>query len=139
MPCGQLVDLTFSFNTSIKTDIILDVLDQCPNLVRAWVCAKLVLLGAGRDRIALSHLCTLHIHSMGAADHGASFFDCVLTPALKGTMLGGDVNIRWTQADFTAFQLWTPNIARLELNYSYLTSDDLRAALRHTSSFNSLK
>ncbi|KAJ7264916.1 hypothetical protein B0H12DRAFT_1101438 [Mycena haematopus] len=50
-----------------------------------------------------------------------------------------DANDAWTQARFTAFQLRAPNITQLELQYSNLTSDDLRTAMLHAPSLTHLK
>ncbi|KAJ7857612.1 hypothetical protein B0H14DRAFT_685526 [Mycena olivaceomarginata] len=46
--------------------------------------------------------------------------------------------MEWTEAQFTAFQLRSPNITQLEISFSELTSDDLRAALAHAPSLTHL-
>ncbi|KAJ7366383.1 hypothetical protein DFH08DRAFT_948415 [Mycena albidolilacea] len=112
---------------------------QCPNLVRASVSTGLVLSGAARDALSLSHLRSLSVYYSDpaghAAGHSASFLDNLLAPVLEELCLDfGKLrrSARWTEAHFPAFQLRTPNITGLELQYSTITSDELKDVLYHT-------
>ncbi|KAJ7366382.1 hypothetical protein DFH08DRAFT_1071905 [Mycena albidolilacea] len=117
----------------------LDLLAQCPNLVRASVFTGSVLPGAARDVLSLSHLRRLSIYYIVPAGHaagyGAAFLDSLSAPVLEELCLGfGSVDPRfprWTEVHFPAFQLRVPNITALELKYSMITSDELKDALPH--------
>jgi hypothetical protein len=143
MPWAQLVDLTLDCRVYTQLEITFDFLVQCPNLVRASVSTGLVLPGAARDALSLSHLRSLsvdyidYIEPAGhAAGHGASFLDNLSAPVLEELCLHfGKLNsgsARWAEARFPAFQLRTPNITGLELQYSTLTSRELKDVLSHT-------
>ncbi|KAJ7863461.1 hypothetical protein B0H14DRAFT_468525 [Mycena olivaceomarginata] len=141
LPWGQLTDLTFTCHrTWSQPCIAFDLLIRCPNLVRGSVFTGLVLSGAPRDALSLSHLSSLSVHYFvpagHVAGHGASFLDNLSAPALEELCLDfGNLSAgspRWAGAHFPAFQLRTPNITGLELRYSTLTSDELRTALYHT-------
>ncbi|KAJ7366388.1 hypothetical protein DFH08DRAFT_167048 [Mycena albidolilacea] len=87
MPWAQLVDLTLDCRVHRQLDITFDLLAQCPNLVRASVSTGLVLHGAARDALALSHLRSLSVDYFEpaghAAGHGASFLDNLSAPVLE--------------------------------------------------------
>jgi len=133
MPWAQLTDLTLA--DCHAPDIAIDILAQCANLVRASVGTTgwPVLPQARRD-IALNGLHTLSLPFTGSAEHAVSFLYHLSAPALEELCLNfGQMEYgveKWTDAHFTAFQLRSPNITRLELSYSYLTSNDLRTAIR---------
>ncbi|KAJ7863452.1 hypothetical protein B0H14DRAFT_3862812 [Mycena olivaceomarginata] len=136
MPWAQLVDLTLDCRVHRQLDITFDLLAQCPNLVRASVSTGLGLPGAARDALALSHLRSLFIRYSVSAGHSVSFVDCVSVPVLEQLCLNyrdPGLNLSdWTDTHFPAFLLRTPTITALELQYSALTPDELRAALHHT-------
>ncbi|KAJ7264900.1 hypothetical protein B0H12DRAFT_1230548 [Mycena haematopus] len=143
MPWAQLTHLTLGADFP---NLALDVLAQCPNLIKAVVSIMGwdVLPEARQDILALSHLRALSLSIFGLdSRHSISFLDSLATPALERRCLDfgsmNDGNDAWTQARFTAFQLRAPNITQLHLESASLTSDDLRTAIRHASSLTSLK
>ncbi|KAJ7863430.1 hypothetical protein B0H14DRAFT_2738003 [Mycena olivaceomarginata] len=139
IPWAQLVDLTFScYALNSQPDIAFALLAQCPNLVRASVFTGLLLPGARRDTLVLSHLRSLHLHFLPTHD-GVLFLDCISVPALEelSSNLGNTIGL-WMQTGLAAL-LRAPNITTLELEHSDLTSDDLRAVLHHAPSLHSLK
>ncbi|KAJ7893729.1 hypothetical protein B0H14DRAFT_2684575 [Mycena olivaceomarginata] len=128
VPWAQLTDLT--------------LLLQCPNLIRL----KLVTAGwesqlrpARTEMIVHSRLRTLSLHFED--HHFMPFFDALSVPALKKLVLRfndrdlGD----WGTASFTAFQLRSPHITRMELHRSNMTSQDLQIALGHAPALTHLK
>jgi hypothetical protein len=137
LPWAQLTDFTFGCSrSSSRLDIAFDLLAQCPNLVRASVFTGPVLPGAARDALSLSHLRSLSVHYFGpaghAAGHGASFLDSLSAPVLEELCLSFGRSLSWAEAHFPAFQLRVPNITGLELQYSKITSDELKDVLYHT-------
>ncbi|KAJ7366390.1 hypothetical protein DFH08DRAFT_1071913 [Mycena albidolilacea] len=141
LPWAQLADFTFACHrTWSQPNIAFDLLSQCSNLVRASVFTGLVLPGAARDALSLRHLCSLSVYYFGPvghiAGHGASFLDNLSAPSLEELCLGfgkmSSQSPRWAEAHFPAFQLRVPNITALELQYSTITSDELKDALSHT-------
>ncbi|KAJ7366381.1 hypothetical protein DFH08DRAFT_948413 [Mycena albidolilacea] len=141
LPWAQLTDFTFTCHrTWSQPTIPFDLLAQCPNLVRASVLTGLVVPGAGRDPFALSHLRSLSVDYFEpaghAGGHGASFLDNLSAPSLEELCLDFGKLIsespRWAGAHFPAFQLRTPNITGLKLQYSTITSDELKDVLSHT-------
>ncbi|KAF8208567.1 hypothetical protein K438DRAFT_1812455 [Mycena galopus ATCC 62051] len=143
MPWAQLTNLALFCDSP---DITLDILAQCPNLIRAsarttgWS----VPPGAERDIIALDHLRTLSLPLYGWEGPFTSFFDYLSTPALEelnlyfSEMMGTEVGW-WIQAHFTRFQLRAPNITRFDWSYVYISSDDFGAAIRHAPSLTHLQ
>ncbi|KAJ7863456.1 hypothetical protein B0H14DRAFT_3607711 [Mycena olivaceomarginata] len=141
LPWAQLADFTFTSRRAWgHPDIAFDLLAQCSNLVRASVFTGLGLPGAARDALALSHLRSLSLHYVGPPGHVAgydtSFLDNLSAPVLEELCLDfGNLmseSPRWAGAHFPAFQLRTPNITGLELQYSTITSDELKDVLSHT-------
>jgi hypothetical protein len=141
LPWAQLTDFTCTCHrTWSQPDIAFDLLVHCPNLVRASVFTGLVLPGVARDALSLSHLRSLSVRYFRptghAAGHGPSFLDNLSVPMLEELCLGfgklSASSARWAGAHFPAFQLRTPNITGLELQYSTLTSDELKDVLSHT-------
>ncbi|KAJ7251149.1 hypothetical protein B0H12DRAFT_1052090, partial [Mycena haematopus] len=144
MPWAQLNNLTLGADFP---NIALDVLGQCPNLIRADVrtAGWSVLPEASQDILILSYLQFLSLNFLGSgARHVIPFLGPLSAPALKELCLNFAAmddfdDAWWTQAHFTAFQLRAPSITQLDLWYSSLTSDDLTTALRHAPSLTSLK
>ncbi|KAJ7264905.1 hypothetical protein B0H12DRAFT_1217100 [Mycena haematopus] len=142
MPWVQLTDLNLRADLP---NIALDVLGQCPNLIRAAVSTARwdVLPEARQDIVALSRFHFLMLDFFGSEGHSIPFFGRLSIPALDNLCLDfgqmAHASVAWTQAGFTAFQLRAPNITQLELKYSPLTSDDLRTVLHHAPSLTSLQ
>ncbi|KAJ7268133.1 hypothetical protein B0H12DRAFT_95106 [Mycena haematopus] len=145
VPWAQLTDLNLRASFP---NIALDVLDQCTNLIRATVSTEgwdvLQVAETRQDILPLSHLRFFSLSFFGLARHITPFLDCLSTPALETLSLNfrdmdaDDVGC-WKQAHVTAFQLRAPNITELKLQYSSLTSDDLRTAIRHAPSLTHLE
>jgi len=132
MPWPQLTDITLSGGSSPET--VLGILAQCVCLVKASIdtIGWLQLPQARTDFMALTHLRILSLNFLWKL-YFMPLLDRLSVPALEELCLDfGDMHRTqpWTEAHFTPFQLRSPNITRLELNYSSLTSSDLRAALR---------
>ncbi|KAF7330856.1 F-box domain-containing protein [Mycena venus] len=143
MPWAQLTHLALHYRSSI----IHDILGQCPNLVSVSIRTpgSPLLPEARRDTpFALNHLQTLSLVFSESAEPFMPFLDCLSAPALQKLCLDfgqvpTEVESEWTEARFTTFQLRSPNINQLELTHSYLTSEDLWAALRHAPRITHLK
>ncbi|KAJ7268127.1 hypothetical protein B0H12DRAFT_1067896 [Mycena haematopus] len=124
VPWAQLTDLTLD---AVFPDIVLDVLGQCTNLIRAVVNTTGwdVPPEAGRNIIVLSHLHVLSFDVLGSEGHVTPFLDHLSTPVLENLALdfeGIDDDVgHWTQAHVTAFQMRAPNIAQLDLRCLPLT------------------
>ncbi|KAF8143825.1 hypothetical protein K438DRAFT_596706 [Mycena galopus ATCC 62051] len=131
MPWSQLTDLTLNVNSS---NIAIDVLAQCANLVRASVTSPgWAELPQGPEILALTLLRTLSVRFCGAVEHVTPFFDCISAPMLQELCVNStrsDFGL-WTEAHFTAFQLRASHLTRLDFNGADLTSDDLLAAIIH--------
>ncbi|KAF8189840.1 hypothetical protein K438DRAFT_933107 [Mycena galopus ATCC 62051] len=141
MPWPQLTDITLTSCPS--PDIFLDILAQCTNLVKASIITGSSLLSGRTDIIALDHLRTLHLTFAGIVVHSLPFLDCISAPALDD--LGLPVlasRLEWAEATFTAFQLRSPNITRLEIQGVIATVPSrpnlLIAALLHAPSLTHL-
>ncbi|KAJ7837717.1 hypothetical protein B0H13DRAFT_2677804 [Mycena leptocephala] len=143
VPWAQLTDLT-TYEGSYPDDAV-DILGQCTSLVKATVetVGWSQLPQARADFVILNHLRVLSLNFWGRSPHFMPFLDFLSAPALEELCLNfADMGPRrqpWTQADFTAFQLRSPNITRLDLTCSNLTSDDLTTALLHAPSLTHLK
>ncbi|KAF7351088.1 F-box domain-containing protein [Mycena sanguinolenta] len=59
------------------------------------------------------------------------FFVCLALPALATLTLELDIDHTWSSAEFTQFQLRSPNIEDLTIERSPMESDDLLAVLQH--------
>ncbi|KAF7357484.1 F-box domain-containing protein [Mycena sanguinolenta] len=143
MPWAQLTELTFECDCQ---DGSLEVLTQCTNLVKAditiseWSRPPQV----GQDLIYCSQLQSLELWFMA---ENPLFFDYLSAPVLQELRLHLDLadlptELHWAAAHFTAFQMRTPNLTRLEIHSSdafTITSDDLVAALRSAPSLTHLK
>ncbi|KAJ6501935.1 hypothetical protein C8R45DRAFT_924411 [Mycena sanguinolenta] len=133
VPWAQLTDLT------IRTpfdNVAFDILAQCANLIHADLTASGGGVAEARI-IPFDYLLSLSLRFFGAREHLPLSFDCFSAPALE--KLNVRFGLRWPQARFAAFQLRTPNITYLDLKYSPITSDDLRAAIRHAPSLTHLE
>ncbi|KAK7048067.1 F-box domain-containing protein [Favolaschia claudopus] len=142
MPWAQLSELSLSCHSP---DIALAILSQCPNLTTTsirttgWTIPPHTTAAVQN----LPYLRTFLFTFAGSSGHFVPFFSNLLMPELEelsfnfGEVPGGIV--QWTSDRFTAFQLRSPNITRLELTSSYLTAEDLKAALRHAPSLLHLK
>ncbi|KAJ7863469.1 hypothetical protein B0H14DRAFT_3862828 [Mycena olivaceomarginata] len=141
LPWAQLADFTFTSHRAWShPDIAFDLLAQCSNLVRASVFTGLGLpepheMPSPSATCAICPSATPGQQDM-QQDTGASFLDNLSAPVLEELCLGfGKLSAgsaRWTEAHFPAFQLQVPNITGLELQYSMITSDELKDALSHT-------
>ncbi|KAF8208207.1 hypothetical protein K438DRAFT_318443 [Mycena galopus ATCC 62051] len=137
IPWAQLTDLTL-VGCGLP-DIALDVLAQCSNLEKALVNITVWSLSpAKRDILVLGQLDNL-ILAFSGAGHVTPFFDCLSLPALDMLYVHFEDTASgegsWSEAHFriTALQLRFPNITRLHLSKAWcLTSEDLKAILRHT-------
>ncbi|KAF7357547.1 hypothetical protein MSAN_01351000 [Mycena sanguinolenta] len=136
IPWSQLTELTYRCGSS---NVVLEVLSQCTNLISA----SITILGRSplpeirRDiSVRFSHLRRLYLRFM--ADP-TSFFDHLLTPVLQELRLELE-GMHWIHTHLTAFQLRAPNITRLEFSFSRsLTSDDLVTAIRTSPSLTHLR
>ncbi|KAJ6466212.1 hypothetical protein C8R45DRAFT_1106471 [Mycena sanguinolenta] len=128
VPWAQLTELNVH---CYELDTALDVLRQCAHLTRATIgvskcehheqCAQGVVQCNQLRFLALD----LKFYS-----RIPPFFNYLSTPVLQ--ILAVRANPRWDPARFTAFQLHTPNITRLEfVHTSFSTLQDLGAAIRH--------
>ncbi|KAJ7366758.1 hypothetical protein DFH08DRAFT_174884 [Mycena albidolilacea] len=123
MPWAQLTDLNLR---TICNDPV-DVLAECGNLVMASVgmFVGTELSQPTTDIVTLKHLHTLYLKSIGS-----SRICCLYTPALECLYLE---RILYTQAwQLTALQLGSPNITKLDISHSNLTSAALMTILSHT-------
>ncbi|KAF7365496.1 hypothetical protein MVEN_00422600 [Mycena venus] len=145
MPWAQLADLSFDFQSP---DTALNILAQCTGLVKASIqtIGWHVLPEPRPDVLPLNHLHSLSVtfKFSGSPTHVVPFFHRLSAPVLEDICLDfGDIVpqgvVHWNEAHFTAFLLRSPNITRLELRDSYLTSEDLRAVLRHVPSLTKLE
>ncbi|KAF7354738.1 hypothetical protein MSAN_01387800 [Mycena sanguinolenta] len=138
---AQLTDPTLD---SFHPNITLDILAQCTSLIQATVTTNgwALLPAARQDILALGHLRALNLCFYGEVNHFVPILDRLVAPELEE--LGLDFEpmeavMSWVQTRFTAFQLRAPQITRLKLRCSYLTSDDLRTAIHHAPSLSHLQ
>ncbi|KAF7330854.1 F-box domain-containing protein [Mycena venus] len=142
VPWAQLTDLTLHCH---PPDIVFDILAQCINIVNAsFVTSGWFEVPHGNpDILALPHLHALSLKLYGRSGRFIPFLDRLSAPALKKLSLDfGETftdDSEWIQANFTAFQLRSPDITQLNMSYSTLTSDDLRTVFRHASCLTHLK
>ncbi|KAJ6466344.1 hypothetical protein C8R45DRAFT_1021360 [Mycena sanguinolenta] len=140
MPWAQLTDLTLFCDSP---DITLDTLAQCPNLTRASArTTGWFTLPDARAVIAFNRLRTLSLPFWGWAGPYSHFFDYLSAPLLEELSLNfSDLmdHKEWSEAHFTAFQLRSPNITRLEFSYIYFTLDGFRAIIGSAPSLTHLE
>ncbi|KAJ6541866.1 hypothetical protein B0H19DRAFT_327400 [Mycena capillaripes] len=134
MPWAQLTNLKLLDGGS--ADGSLDILAQCKNLITVAVSTFGCAGSTARTDIPLNHLRTfvLDFYMPEIDPHFTPFLATVSAPALEKLTLDLARTFIWTETQFTAFQLHSPNITHLEVRFSGLTSDDLKAALRHAPS-----
>ncbi|KAJ6515327.1 hypothetical protein C8R45DRAFT_956120 [Mycena sanguinolenta] len=140
IPWGQLTELTLGAHCS---NIALDILAHCANLVEVAISTtgRFSRPDAKQHVPVLSHLRVLALPFFGSGENAMPFLDHLSTPALEELSLdfGDLINPCWSEAQFIAFQRHAPNITRLELLYSDLTSDELRTAIHHAPSLTHLQ
>ncbi|KAJ6501964.1 hypothetical protein C8R45DRAFT_1190012 [Mycena sanguinolenta] len=139
LPWGQLNHLTL---TSDSSNITRDILAQCPNLIKADL-STAGLDHTRQDILVLSHLQALSFRffwdneRFSAACQLLRWRSCLLI-SCTGEEEEEEPRF-WTEGRLTAFQLRVPNITRLQLEESFLTSDDLTTVLRHAPSLTCLE
>jgi hypothetical protein len=139
MPWAQLTYLYLTGRRSL--DISLGVLAQCTNLVTVSInTSGWRTVPQPGDMILLNHLRTLFLSftRTPAQDHFMPLLDRISAPSLERLRLYSHPNYTWIKAQFTVFQLRSPNITEIELNHSPLTPADLRAVLFHAPSLTHL-
>ncbi|KAJ7637877.1 hypothetical protein DFH06DRAFT_1302467 [Mycena polygramma] len=116
-----------------RLDLVLRLLARCKNLTMASVTVgrsgRAIHMHV-RNGIALQRLRKLRLHFTGTSLM-APFLDCTSAPKLQTLYVAFAPRIMWAAAQFTAFQLRSPNITVLALGGANLTSADLRLALLH--------
>ncbi|KAJ6515326.1 hypothetical protein C8R45DRAFT_956116 [Mycena sanguinolenta] len=142
VPWAQLTDLRLGAHCA---NIALYILSQCDNLVRATV-STTGCFSPPEDRqevpaFTVSHLRALSFPFFGPVGHVMPFLDNLSAPALEELRLdfGHTINPRWSGPHFTSFHQRAPNVTQLELQWSSLTSDELRTAIRCATSLTHLK
>ncbi|KAF8194266.1 hypothetical protein K438DRAFT_1827630 [Mycena galopus ATCC 62051] len=146
LPWAQLTDLTLSAPVSSAADplVILDTFARCPLLVKASVEFNGWWIPPSHSTVLPSHtqLRSLTLTLIDNTPHVLPFLDCISAPALERLILTFPLYATqciWSEPQFTAFQLRSPNIAHLEIsNAKNLTSDNLITALRHAPSLTRL-
>ncbi|KAK7048004.1 F-box domain-containing protein [Favolaschia claudopus] len=139
------LSLNFLYTTEYVLPIMMKIFGQCPNLTQASVCCTPSIdLPKVEPIVTFHRLRTLSLHSIEGVEedlHLAPFFDRLCLPALEELVWDNDDNrIEWDEERFSAFQLRSPNISRLEfVNPDPISSDDLRAILRHATNLTHLK
>ncbi|KAJ7726512.1 hypothetical protein B0H16DRAFT_265517 [Mycena metata] len=133
LPWSNLLDLNMTADTPEEA---LHGLLQCTNIVSAsfrmpaWEdlpdLSEINLTTLGR-------LETLDITVNADTESGfvVPFFVCLALPALKRLVLHLELELSWSSAAFTQFQLRSPNIDYLSISWCSIDSDDLMAVLRH--------
>ncbi|KAF7365386.1 F-box domain-containing protein [Mycena venus] len=133
IPWTQLTDLTLSDRSP---ELCLNILTQCSNLVTAsFRIAAWQGPPEPRTEFTLNHLRTLSLNLYTSGSF-MPFLHHLCAPALESLRL---TNVaQWTEVQFTAFQLRAPDITQLHIQYSTLSSADLRAALSYAPSLTHL-
>ncbi|KAJ7366292.1 hypothetical protein DFH08DRAFT_165238 [Mycena albidolilacea] len=132
MPWSQLTEVVVK---DPSPQDCLDTVIQCTSIVsarfetRAWPDVPDL---SQRQIAALGRLEDLSVSFRGPSGGCVTpFFVRLALPALKKLCLDLDLDHTWSSAEFTQFQLRSSNIQRLEINNSYMSSDDLLAILQH--------
>ncbi|KAJ7922326.1 hypothetical protein B0H13DRAFT_125182 [Mycena leptocephala] len=135
MPWSQLTEIDVTDGSPWEC---LDTLVQCTSLVSAhfetetW--PDLPDLSE-RQMTTLGRLEDLSVSFTSISGFVAPFFMCLALPALKKLKLLLDSEQTWSSAEFTQFQLRSPNIEHLTINNSYMmVPSDLLAVLQHAPS-----
>ncbi|KAF7365581.1 F-box domain-containing protein [Mycena venus] len=148
MPWSQLTELELFRAQGDWPELALDILARCSALVTV----SINIAGwdapppPSSDPITLAYLRILRLrkHSLNIRDEGSHltpFLDYLSASALKELYLSSTADTLWRESQFTAFQLRSPNMTRLEINNAfslYMTWDNLRAALVHSPSLTHL-
>ncbi|KAJ7726497.1 hypothetical protein B0H16DRAFT_1592421 [Mycena metata] len=135
LPWAQLTELTLTYGSASES---LNILTQCINLVTLTLSADLD--DAGTD-VTLPSLRVLAFYLRSERQTQlSSLLDFLSAPVLENCNISivSPKEISWTQAAFAAFLLRSPNITHLRLLWCPLTSNDLIAALVHTTSLTHL-
>ncbi|KAK7048207.1 F-box domain-containing protein [Favolaschia claudopus] len=107
----------------------LDILSYCPNLVDVTIVAVAWRqVPEARLDIVLNRLRELHL-TFFESPLFMPFLQCLFAPRLKHLTLHLNDEIVWDAALFRTFQLRSPNIRRLKLAHSDITSAQLRDVL----------
>ncbi|KAJ6497625.1 hypothetical protein C8R45DRAFT_134088 [Mycena sanguinolenta] len=130
MPWSQLTEMNV---TDTSPQECLDALVQCTAIVsatfetRAWLDFPEI---SQRPITTLARLKKLSVEFDTPGCFIAPFFVCLALPALATLTLDLDIDHTWS-AEFTPFQLRSPNIEDLTIERSPMQSDDMLAVLRH--------
>jgi hypothetical protein len=140
MPWSQLTEIDVTDGSPWEC---LDTLVQCTSLVSAhfetetW--PDLPDLSE-RQMTTLGRLEDLSVSFLSTSGFVAPFFMCLALPALKKLNLYLDSEQTWSSAEFTQFQLRSPNIEHLTIDSSQMMEpSDLLAALQHAPSLVTLR
>ncbi|KAJ6622716.1 hypothetical protein B0H10DRAFT_877768 [Mycena sp. CBHHK59/15] len=128
MPWSQLTDISLNHESP---KACLDVLLQYPSLS-----------GRSETTTVLTQLKTLELGFIPLGQgrsYFMPFFQHLNAPALQALVMQLDSDLVWSTTEFTLFQLRSPRIQRLTINYSSLGSEHLRAALKHARSLTHLR
>ncbi|KAJ7726503.1 hypothetical protein B0H16DRAFT_1894741 [Mycena metata] len=131
IPWSNLLDLNMTADTPEEA---LHALLQCTNIVSAsfHIPAWTDLPDLSEIKLTtLGRLETLDITFDAQQGFVVPFFVCLALPALKRLVLHLDSELSWSSAEFTQFQLRSPNIDNLSISWCSIDSDDLMAILRH--------
>ncbi|KAJ7465091.1 hypothetical protein FB451DRAFT_429401 [Mycena latifolia] len=142
MPWSQLTKINVD-NPSPRA--CLDALIQCTNIVSArfdtfpWPTLPDL---SDMEITTLARLESLHLNFSIFSEVGSHFMPFITRlalPALKDLRLDLNHDCVWTSADFTQFQLRSPNIEYLNIESLDIASSDLLTALRHAPSLTKLR
>ncbi|KAF8194261.1 hypothetical protein K438DRAFT_2017385 [Mycena galopus ATCC 62051] len=141
LPWAQLTDLTLTPPASEEDNSsdALATLARCPLLVRASVQTNgwMAPPQPNTDIPFHAQLRALTLTFRGTAPHFMPFLEGISTPVLEKLILTLDTyqtKYIWSETQFRAFQLRSPNIAHLEISRAKdLTSDNLITALCHSA------
>jgi len=149
MPWSQLTDLSLTVTKFgvVSQEFVFDILTQCLDLVNASITiAGWRAPSPAGNIITLVRLRSLRVNMGFFIDgiHFMPFLDRLSAPALEELRLFLHSHSVWMAPQFTAFQLRSPNLRRLEINNSpsysdlQMTWDGLRTALVHSPSLTHL-
>ncbi|KAJ7162972.1 hypothetical protein C8R46DRAFT_1221766 [Mycena filopes] len=138
LPWSQLGHLTVVANFAQEC---LDTLLQCKNLVTADFS---MLAWPGRPDVSaltpvtLGKLESLTLNIDSAVGSITPLFACLALPSLDRLSLCLNYDVEWATAEFTQFQVRSPNIETLNISHSDLRADDLMTILRHAPAVSEL-
>ncbi|KAF7357405.1 hypothetical protein MSAN_01336500 [Mycena sanguinolenta] len=131
LPWSQLTDIDVSDPSPQEC---LDTLLQCTTVVSAqfYTSAWSDFPDLSQRPITtLGRLKVLRLSFDSLGDFVAPFFVCLALPVLAKLTLTLDIDHTWPSAEFTQFQLRSPNIERLTFGMSAMEPPDLLAVLQH--------